>query len=58
MVYNNVEVIFAPLRIPVGGKKECGWIAEGSDVIGENLHEDFLLLIHETLLLLSYAGPP
>jgi hypothetical protein len=30
-------------------------IAPGSDVIGENLHEDLLLLTHETLLLVLDA---
>jgi hypothetical protein len=33
-------------------------IAPGSDVIGENLHNDFVLVIHETILLLLYAAPP
>jgi hypothetical protein len=28
MVYNNLDVFFAPLPIPFGGRKESGWIAE------------------------------
>jgi len=33
-------------------------IAPGSDVIGKDLHNDLVLLIHETILLLLYAAPP
>jgi len=33
-------------------------IAPGSEVIGENLHNDFVLVIHETILLLLYAATP
>ena len=32
-------------------------IAPGSDVIGKDLHNDLVLLSHETILLLLYAAP-